>query len=488
MLTQPPPTSRSSMIRNLESCSPPLPPSPSTLARPILSFDLIDRELLSSLRIIWGRHTDPHGESIKRDLCSPAGHGVHAKAFYFLLGKYREESSHNNSEDKENHPQDLKSSTGNELGSIKFNLGWELDNPCLRKDDIKRSSIHSVPTPYLNQDPMPIGTSGPTPTFMMRSRTITEGSALSRERPASPVGPRPLPANAGRVQTDIWRAQMQAYSRSASSYSAQPPSCAGSSVGAGRGTPRPLPPRRGHTYSSAPIGQEGPNVSRTVGTGFSRNLPIKTPPLPQRHQQRPKSSAGLPASDGDGGRKFFSSTGRAPSPNSITVPLDPITTTTSHAPAPASSSKRVLSVLELPLLTAPKTGNAELQNTMNAITERVNYYVQAATSQPGMQPPIPRPINTSQIISSDCRQNAGPREVKGHKAQETSQPDDDKENQTLSDEGWSYIGVDDENSGGVGLGVGQDIGNTKRGTASIVSLKGKKDKEKKTRRKFLLRR
>jgi len=41
--------------------------------------------------VIWGRHADPQGEIIKRDLCAPAGSGVHAKAFYFLLGKYREE-------------------------------------------------------------------------------------------------------------------------------------------------------------------------------------------------------------------------------------------------------------------------------------------------------------------------------------------------------------------------------------------------------------
>ncbi|CAK5274766.1 unnamed protein product [Mycena citricolor] len=72
--------------------TPSLPPSPSTLARPIGHPSLIDAELLESLRIIWGRHTDAECTSIKRDLCSPAGQGVHAKAFYFLLCQYREES------------------------------------------------------------------------------------------------------------------------------------------------------------------------------------------------------------------------------------------------------------------------------------------------------------------------------------------------------------------------------------------------------------
>ncbi|KAF8190468.1 Pkinase-domain-containing protein [Pholiota molesta] len=65
--------------------APPLPPSPTILGRPIMSPDLIDPELFSSLRIIWGRHTDPEGNSIQRDLCAPAGQGIHAKAFYFLL-------------------------------------------------------------------------------------------------------------------------------------------------------------------------------------------------------------------------------------------------------------------------------------------------------------------------------------------------------------------------------------------------------------------
>ncbi|KXN91564.1 Serine/threonine-protein kinase HSL1 [Leucoagaricus sp. SymC.cos] len=71
---------------------PPLPPSPSELARPIASPADIDRELLASLKIIWGKHADPDGDNIVRDLCSPPGFGIHAKAFYFLLGRYREET------------------------------------------------------------------------------------------------------------------------------------------------------------------------------------------------------------------------------------------------------------------------------------------------------------------------------------------------------------------------------------------------------------
>ena len=71
---------------------PPLPPSPSLLARPIPSPSLIDPEVFASLQIIWGRHADKGGECIRQDLCARDGGGVHAKAFYFLLCKYREET------------------------------------------------------------------------------------------------------------------------------------------------------------------------------------------------------------------------------------------------------------------------------------------------------------------------------------------------------------------------------------------------------------
>ncbi|KAJ7512711.1 hypothetical protein B0H11DRAFT_2182091 [Mycena galericulata] len=77
-------------------------------------------DLFSSLRIIWGRHADPHGESIKHDLCSPAGRGVHAKAFYFLLGRYREDSLRARDDGS------LPTSALDGIKSMRFDLGWEL--------------------------------------------------------------------------------------------------------------------------------------------------------------------------------------------------------------------------------------------------------------------------------------------------------------------------------------------------------------------------
>ncbi|KAF7794777.1 hypothetical protein EIP86_005915 [Pleurotus ostreatoroseus] len=65
----------------------PAPPV-SELAKPLASAAHIDRDLFQSLCVIWGRHCDL--DSIKADLLSPPGEGTLAKAFYFLLQKHRE--------------------------------------------------------------------------------------------------------------------------------------------------------------------------------------------------------------------------------------------------------------------------------------------------------------------------------------------------------------------------------------------------------------
>lgn len=58
------------------------------LARAQASVAHIDPDLLESLLIVWGRYANV--DEIKLDLISPPGHGTLAKAFYFLLEKYRE--------------------------------------------------------------------------------------------------------------------------------------------------------------------------------------------------------------------------------------------------------------------------------------------------------------------------------------------------------------------------------------------------------------
>jgi serine/threonine protein kinase len=70
--------------------TPPPPPPVADLAKPLSSPAHIDSELFESLKIIWGRHATAGGKEILADLLSPAGEGILAKAFYFLLGAYRE--------------------------------------------------------------------------------------------------------------------------------------------------------------------------------------------------------------------------------------------------------------------------------------------------------------------------------------------------------------------------------------------------------------
>ncbi|KAJ3892158.1 Pkinase-domain-containing protein [Lentinula edodes] len=92
---------------------PVLPPSPSTLARPITDPSSIDSDILFSLKVIWGRHADL--AAIVKDLGSPAGNGVYTKAFYWLLLRHHEEAERLSGSDETN--DENTSATGMGPGS-----------------------------------------------------------------------------------------------------------------------------------------------------------------------------------------------------------------------------------------------------------------------------------------------------------------------------------------------------------------------------------
>lgn len=155
--------------------SPPLPPSPSDLAKPIDDPAEIDDELLASLQIIWGRHAEPSGANIRRDLCSPAGEGVHAKAFYFLLGRYREETTAARKGDVGEDDSRLKYRS---MGS--FNLGWELDAKLLGASlvlDAENQILGHRQSRRLSAVPRQLS-------------LVREFSATTQPRAHSPAGPR----------------------------------------------------------------------------------------------------------------------------------------------------------------------------------------------------------------------------------------------------------------------------------------------------------
>ncbi|ESK87788.1 camk camkl gin4 protein kinase [Moniliophthora roreri MCA 2997] len=262
--------------------TPPLPPSPSTLGRPIPSASLIDPDLFASLRVIWGRHTDTSGDNIKRDLLAPPGEGVHAKAFYFLLGKFKQEAE--------------KESLGSGLGeSLTFNLGWELDygevdmaqvsshegsafgrykgnSAVMRKAYSEQSRYtHSHATTQL---PM---VSGLAPPEMSRTSGTTasssRGTSSSTAIPSRPLGP-----------------------RGPSSVPARK-----SSFGV---SPMPPVPRRGYTYSGPSIVREDKDrgvrnhleANTNTAEGVS-SVQFPRHPIQRAKTYRPRSRSGEDTED-----------------------------------------------------------------------------------------------------------------------------------------------------------------------------------------------
>ncbi|KAF8135987.1 kinase-like domain-containing protein [Mycena galopus ATCC 62051] len=270
-------TSKSLVDKSRPIPNPPLPPSPSTLARPLDHPSLIDPELFSSLRIIWGRHADPHGESIKRDLCTPAGKGIHAKAFYFLLGRYRDDYSLGRGGVPVTASNDGNSAAVTAIDgmeSMRFNLEWELD---LSGKATAKHYDQNAPNSRISAAPIPIPPiSGLAPPLMSRTSTVTS----SRERPASPAGPR----------AHSRKPQQQTSSMIA------PPGLAPRGVSSGRpvpalgtnGGPRPLP-RRGYTYAYGEDGSRQPRQSLLQGPRPDAVAP-SAPVAPPQFLRHPPTS------------------------------------------------------------------------------------------------------------------------------------------------------------------------------------------------------
>jgi hypothetical protein len=440
-----------------------LPPSPSILARPITSPGLIDSELFSSLRIIWGRHADPQGESIRRDLCAPAGQGVHAKAFYFLLGKYREESSRNRSNDElESRRHSLGSSI--ELETLKFNLGWELDHSgATRKLRVQKHHVSSTPettvfAPTSANTPMsPSKFISSVPSVMPRKRTFTDGSLPLRDRPDSPLGPRP-PPKINRARTD---AQQDVSSPVALTSHIRPKSSSGSA----RAGPRPLAPRRGYTYStSEKRDPDSPGVG-PPSIGFSHHLHQLQARMSSNSPQRPKSSIGpsIPFTETEKKAMFLES--RIP-----TVSARNRDSTTTQPPTPVLAPIVASPNLDndRPLLIAPQSDNPHRQQTTDDITRKVNDLVHAAT-QPQPHVAVPHVTDSTKAVAH-------------------SSDKQDKENQSVDDESWSHVSAEVNHSGGIGLGVGlaegRAIGRDLANIGPTINYKARKDKERKGRRQY----
>ncbi|KNZ72467.1 putative serine/threonine-protein kinase HSL1 [Termitomyces sp. J132] len=353
-----------------------LPPSPSTLARPIVSPSLIDSELLASLRVIWGRHTDSNGDSIKRDLCSPAGQGVHAKAFYFLLARYREESMHNNLQ--------------------------------LKKDGDAKSHLENA---KLNLVPLPI--SGLVTHVVHRAGSV--GGA--RERATLPAGPR-APQISGRTSLDPWRAQANVTDDR--KFKSSVDSQVTVSSGVGRGGSQPPPSRHGYTYSP-------PGPEKAVSTiQFPTHLQAQDIVNLQRHSSSVDTSNGRRSN------------------------IDMMT---------ADADQRTLNE-------PPATETEDVRS-------------------PSIKPPsnLGATVDQNVVVSSEPKAA-----IRGHRAASMAQDRDDKENQSLGEESWSYVDSDEHKGRSLGLGIsrepGRAMGNLTNTRNAPSGSKTKREKERKIRREL----
>ncbi|GJE85232.1 serine/threonine-protein kinase [Phanerochaete sordida] len=297
----------------------PAPPV-SELARPLPSARHIDRDLFHSLCVIWGRHADY--EQIKADLLSPAGEGVLAKAFYFLLQKHRERTM-------EEHGilmDDILKSPGKvvikQYATPKYRKG---ESEIIQSTKPPRPTISTLSEPAASacRSPSPVR-----PLQMPGLPAIAMERTASRDHPPSPVGPRPQ---------------------------------------------RPRP-------TSSPVGEDiiGSPPARGYASDARSRLSTAGSPTPVRKLQLSEMLAGLPHDSRSPRYPGYTGTSR---PVSVLPPVtagQPARGTSSmtpgfvHAPTPVPALEPKI----LPMITAPRVGDAELQRTIDQYANMVNERVQ----------------------------------------------------------------------------------------------------------------
>ncbi|KAJ3928875.1 MAG: kinase-like domain-containing protein, partial [Lentinula lateritia] len=404
-----------------------LPPSPSTLARPITDPSSIDSDILFSLKVIWGRHADL--AAIVKDLGSPAGNGVYTKAFYWLLLRHHEEAERLSGSDETN--AENTSANGMGPGSVTFNLGWELDTSGLDGVTVKFPSAARE---------IKVGrVLGPE----RRGFADTSLQAADRLRPNTPGGPR-LPT----VPRPTYERNSSQYTGSHSGRSSSLPKSsfamgngggsgirASSVVNGTQGGPRPQPPKRGHTITSTAT-VHAPIPMKAVSGVFE--VPMEV--------------------DDD------SSMPIASTPPPLLPP---------HSP-----------VYSLPLLTAPKTNDPTLQMELDEVAEHMNRLSlqNAVAETTTLCQDIQTQLREYHSHTHQSRAQNRRRTVSTVERGARCVDKENKENASVNDESWSYV-VPDE---GLSIVSGKknalfaDTGNHKRGLGANDG-KGKRDKDKKPR-------
>ena len=345
----------------------PAPPV-SELAKPLRSAAHIDRDILESLRIIWGRHADPN--LIKADLLSPEGEGTLSKAFYFLLQKHREKTlgEHGFVVDYDKPPLPLESYGENDGNIItKWHTAPDQLEVSSRPRNPHGRSSREAPAPPPPCYPSLLAN----PVASLAPPTVIE--TYSRPRPPSPIGPRPP-----KPRPQSTPIPGPAFSPTNTRHSRMVPGHDMSPVSNKHGSPRltplspPSPSPSPYTSpgSHSPYRRKNMQRSTYVQHGHFTESPQKisdvrfpsTPPPQFYHHSPPPVVCE-----------------RTHRPTSTLPPGV-------HLNAAVPMSPRATAPGTLPTLTAPRTQNAEFQRAIDDLTERVNALVARGTAE---QPPYP---------------------------------------------------------------------------------------------------
>ncbi|KAJ3986502.1 kinase-like domain-containing protein [Lentinula detonsa] len=404
---------------------PVLPPSPSTLARPIADPSSIDSDILFSLKVIWGRHADLG--AILKDLGSPAGNGVHTKAFYWLLRRHHEEAELLAGSDDSNNEN--VSGTGMGAGSVTFNLGWELDTSGVDHGQGPERRALANPSGFQMADKDRLLSP-----LMTRAVSSATSSHTHRSRPHSPGGPR-LPS-----------------------------------------VPRP----NYEQTSSQPTYNVAYSTASRPSSGRSSSLPNPRPHLhPRPHSHTSQARGGY--AGGTSLKRVTSSVHSGTDSSSGSSTACSITSTaTVHAPNPIRAVSGIFEAL--PLLTAPKTNDPALQKELDGLAEQVNRLsLQDTAIGTSIGRDLQMQLRDRQASYQQQRFQSPKRNrrrtVSTVERGAKSADKENKETTSKGDESWNYV-VPDGGSSASKNALFVDMGNLKR---NGNDGKGKKDKEKKPR-------
>ncbi|KAL4249460.1 hypothetical protein ABKN59_006462 [Abortiporus biennis] len=425
----------------LESVTPgiiyvPAPPV-DELAKPLPSALHINRDIFESICVIWGRHAN--AEAIKIDLLSPAGQGTLAKAFYFLLHKHREKAmeEHGILMDINEVLQSqgkvvTKQYAAPRARAKTLHLTAQSEHSGYQRI---RSSRAAPPAPSRTPSPQPVPIRIPAPVPMEK--------APSRPHPPSPIGPRP--------QRPRPTSSPPAASRT--SYSSVPPPvmrpAAHSEYGRSYG-PRlhdSMPPQA----SPLPSPPVNPIVRRSAAPAMERTKAAMSASGHVRTNYLPFGAPSTPAA------AIASSAGTPPS-NVILAPT-PVAATTPSI---------------LPMITAPKVHDAELQRTFDHYASMVNNHAatyNASVTREQVQPNPEHarsrcdlPLNLQESRKEQITQDELDEMDISWPSEDSSRHGEDKENVSMGQGTSSRRQSQTDSSGGLGFGasvpMNREMGNT----------------------------